>query len=295
MAKAAKAEAVAPAIAAAQVRTALLQRYEAPEWHTETEFTLEGRRLDVFAMNRWGARSYRTVGFEIKVSRGDWRRELEDFRKSDLWTHVVDQFYVVAPGGIVDVEELPHGWGLLELRGSRMFTKRQALIGTSTTLPRELAARMVDRLCKRVSDLEWREKSNERAITAGVRLDIRRELEEELRKQAAPAQEALERDAARYRELMRDLGLGTWSNPVEILQAAIQIERSTLRIHENDGLRFAAQGFSRAAQTMGEASAELLGALDTLRRVLATAPTPEDKTTLRLPDGGCVTPIPDDQ
>src|SRR5690348_16883421 len=67
---------------------AIRERYEAPEWHIEGEVTLNDRRLDLVALNLWGARDYRIVGFELKVDRGDWVREIADFRKSEEWCAV---------------------------------------------------------------------------------------------------------------------------------------------------------------------------------------------------------------
>jgi hypothetical protein len=120
------APAVEKRITAYQLRVALRDRYEPPEWHVEEEVTLGRRRLDVVALNLWGARRYRIVGFELKVDRGDWLREITDFRKSEEWCAVVDQFYVVTPSKLIRADELPEGWGHLELCGSRMMTRRHA-------------------------------------------------------------------------------------------------------------------------------------------------------------------------
>lgn len=137
-------------ITAHALKVAIQQRYEAPEWNVETEVTLGNRRLDVVALNMWGARDYRIVGFEIKVSRGDWLRELDAFQKSEEWTAVVDSFYVVTPPKLVRADELPAGWGLLELCGSRMMTRAHAAVREGrTTIPREVAARFIMRLAQR--------------------------------------------------------------------------------------------------------------------------------------------------
>lgn len=54
------------------------------------------------------------VGHEIKVSRSDWRRELDKKSKADRWHDACHAWYIVAPSSdIVPVEELPAGWGLL--------------------------------------------------------------------------------------------------------------------------------------------------------------------------------------
>ncbi len=210
-----------PAVTAAEIRTALEVRYPGPEWHVEHELTLEGRRLDVVAFNRWGARAYRTVGFEIKVSQADYRRELEDFRKSEIWTHVVDQFFIVAPGKLIDPDTLPKGWGLLELRGERMFTKAQAAIGSSKTLPRELAARMIDRLYKQMENVR-REASTTQYL---AREQMRQELRQQLAAEAERNGDALAAKAARFDALLQEFGLAHAWEPEQKLVAAMRFLR----------------------------------------------------------------------
>lgn len=54
------------------------------------------------------------VGHELKVSRADWRHELDRPGKADPWHDQCHAWYVVAPSTeIVPAEELPDGWGLM--------------------------------------------------------------------------------------------------------------------------------------------------------------------------------------
>lgn len=210
-----------PAVTAAEIREALEVRYPGPEWHVEHELTLEGRRLDFVAFNRWGARAYRTVGFEIKVSQADYRRELEDFQKSEIWTHVVDQFFIVAPGKLIDPDTLPAGWGLLELRGSKMFTKQQAAIGSSKTLPRELAARMIDRLHKRVDQADGRFSAEKYQLRETLRLELLGRMAEEAERNG----DAIRAKAERFDALVREFGLESSWKPGEELVRALRFLR----------------------------------------------------------------------
>jgi hypothetical protein len=160
-------------LTASDLRLAIAERYEAPEWHLETEVTLGGRRLDVVAFNLWGARSYRVVGFEIKVARGDWLKELSQFQKAEEWTAVCDEFYVVTPPKLVKPEEMPLEWGHLELCGSRMMTKKYpAKREAGATLPREVAARFFTRLARA---LENRERTEDYQLRQALRQEIEAE------------------------------------------------------------------------------------------------------------------------
>lgn len=71
------------------------------------------RYADAIAMNLWPSRGLAIHGFEVKVSRGDWLRELKNPAKADVISAYCDYWWVVAPEGIVLAGELPHGWGLM--------------------------------------------------------------------------------------------------------------------------------------------------------------------------------------
>lgn len=184
---------------------AIKERFPLPEWHCESEVTIERRRLDVVALNMWGARSHRIIGFEIKVNRGDWLRELANFQKSEGWLAVVDTFYVVTPPKLIKVEELPDGWGHLELCGSRMMTRRTASPREpSATLPRELAARFIVRMSQEVEHTK-------RNVRYQVREEVRREIEADARAKfeerfGAELKTATE-DAKQFHRLIEALGL----------------------------------------------------------------------------------------
>jgi hypothetical protein len=224
---------------------AIRARYESPEWHVESEVTLASRRLDLVAFNLWSARSYRVVGFEIKVSRGDWMREIAAFQKSEDWTAVVDAFYVVTPPKLVKDEELPIGWGLLEFTGGRMMTRRHATIREgATTLPREVAARFFTRLTHRAS-------VDERQAEMRARDDLRREIRAEIEKQNGKAVETLADENVRlereHRELLSAMGLrpSDWRAHEKAMKAAaafasldssaveMMLERSATKLEEH--------------------------------------------------------------
>lgn len=79
------------------------------------------RRCDLLRIGMWASRGTGIDVHEIKVSRSDWLRELDDPAKAEAWWPYCNRFWVVAPPGIVARPELPDGWGLLELpsRGRR--------------------------------------------------------------------------------------------------------------------------------------------------------------------------------
>lgn len=237
------------AITASALCGELVSRYPRPEWHVETEVTLAGRRLDVVAFNLWGARSYRTVGFEIKVSRGDWMRELADFRKQDEWLAVVDEFFIVAPGGLVKPEELPQGWGLLELRGSRMFVKAHPAVRRGVTLPREVVARFFTRILAALGDERQRSESIDRSISIAARNDLREEIRREMEGRENPELAEWRRRAQRYDEIMRDVGLGSWWDDEKL--------RTAVRLLKHDGVVMGLTTLARDLKQSASKNAEV--------------------------------------
>lgn len=71
--------------------------------------------VDAVTVSLWPSRGYEIEGYEVKVSRGDWLRELGKPHKAEAACKVVDRFSIVAPRGVVAEGELPETWGLIEV------------------------------------------------------------------------------------------------------------------------------------------------------------------------------------
>ncbi len=70
------------------------------------------RYADALAISLWPSRGIWFAGVEVKVSRQDWKRELDDPRKSAAIQRFCDYWWVAAPAGIVESHEVPETWGL---------------------------------------------------------------------------------------------------------------------------------------------------------------------------------------
>ena len=83
------------------------------------------RRADLVRIGMWASRGTGIDVHEIKVSRPDWLRELDDPAKAEAWWPYCNRFWITAPPGIVRDGELPAGWGLMEPQArSRRFKIR---------------------------------------------------------------------------------------------------------------------------------------------------------------------------
>jgi hypothetical protein len=101
-----------------------------PEWvfmeHVADQTGFANRRIDGMAVHLWRSRHHEVHAFEVKVSRGDFRRELADMSKSEVWTSWVEHFWIVAPHGVLTKADIPDQWGLLVTRGSGLAVAKRA-------------------------------------------------------------------------------------------------------------------------------------------------------------------------
>lgn len=141
------------------IRQFLREKYAAPAWaffeevRDRTGFvgSKSNRYCDALALSLWPSNGLELLGFEIKVSRGDWRRELNDPAKADEFQRWCDRWYVVAPEGIVPRDELPSAWGLMEVP-AKGRTKLKVVVQAEKLAPASLDKSFVVALARRIHD-----------------------------------------------------------------------------------------------------------------------------------------------
>lgn len=103
-----------------KIKLSVKRKFDFPTWMLVFEFqNRKQKRADCLAFNTVASRNFKLVGFEFKASRSDWLQEKRNHEKADLFVQQCDEWYVVAGRrDIVKEEELPQGWGLLELKPS---------------------------------------------------------------------------------------------------------------------------------------------------------------------------------
>lgn len=110
-----------------EIIDALHRRYQQNDgrWANVVEFLA----IDFLAVATGLAKGYEVHGHEIKASRSDWLRELKKPGKSLFSMARCDYWWLAAPKGIAKAEEIPHGWGFMELgmNGFRVVLKAPRL------------------------------------------------------------------------------------------------------------------------------------------------------------------------
>jgi hypothetical protein len=71
------------------------------------------RSADALALSLYQSRGQLLTGFEIKVSRGDFLRELKEEKKAEEIAQYCDLWYLVVPDRDIVRDDLPHTWGLM--------------------------------------------------------------------------------------------------------------------------------------------------------------------------------------
>jgi hypothetical protein len=181
------------------ILTALQNHYRKPGAPRDGEVLIpevqapgSNRRADLVRVGMWASRGTGIDVHEIKTSRSDWLRELDDPAKAEAWWPYSNRFWVVTPPGTVHDGELPEGWGLMELPATgRRFKVRVTAVTRKDiilTVPLliELLRRAdnqrlaeIDRLRDQHRndlykvDQEWRARKAESDLPPGLRARLR--------------------------------------------------------------------------------------------------------------------------
>lgn len=141
------------AIDAADLRARLEAAHAPPEWAIFFEVangtgSVCRRHADAVAMSLWPSRGLTIRGFEIKVSRSDYKREAADPEKAETVARFCDEWWIVTPVDLIrDPElELPPAWGLMVANPKGgLKTVRKAATTKAKPISRPFLAAMLRR------------------------------------------------------------------------------------------------------------------------------------------------------
>ena len=135
------------------IEMALLARHpvEKGEWAVFREMATStggyGRKMDLFAVSCWPSSHWRTVAYEVKRTRGDFKREIEDPSKRGDAERVEGECYFATPPGLLKVDEVPEGWGLVECGAGGARVLKHASQRTIEPWPLAFCAAIARRSC----------------------------------------------------------------------------------------------------------------------------------------------------
>lgn len=140
---------------AAYLLALLRERHSGPEWAFFEEMPaatgFSPQRLDAWAMNVWKSKQFRMIAYEVKVTRADFKRELDSPAKREKAEALATDCWFVVPHGLVQPSEVPEGWGLLCATKGEGGGLRQVKFPTQRPLP-ILPPSFIAALARRASD-----------------------------------------------------------------------------------------------------------------------------------------------
>lgn len=212
-----------------------------------------GSRADALYVGFTSSSGRLLIGHELKVSRADWRKELDTAGKADFWADNCHAWYVVAPGPeIVPKDEVPHGWGLL-YPSSRSKTRMQVVVKAEVhadrtpdwTATRSLMARL-DTLQRQQANETRQEALADARATADAELARRAESLTEM----TPEQRGRLTTLDRLEELIGQ-PVTYWHDEqgidVDVLAAAIRLTETAKALNVTRGDRYSAARLRDAA------------------------------------------------
>lgn len=136
---------------ASRVVALLDRRYPSPEWafvaglrgHVGYRYPGRESYLDAFAMRCYPSKGLTRVALEVKVSRSDWLAELRNPEKRSTGMRLGNEFWFVAPAGVIKPGEIPEGCGWLEAIEGGLRTKLQAQYREVEPVPEEFVASLL--------------------------------------------------------------------------------------------------------------------------------------------------------
>lgn len=122
-------------ISAKEIVEHLRKRHPQPEWSFFHELRLGSgfskkaqKRVDAWALNCYPSSKHLKIAYEIKVYRQDFLKEIKDPKKRQEALNLSNQFYFVAPKGVIRIDEVPLECGYIEIdENQRLKVVKEAL------------------------------------------------------------------------------------------------------------------------------------------------------------------------
>lgn len=105
-----------------QIREVLRKKYHKDKGYLCLEelssnqlHTTNGTSLcDMFCFSLWQSGGHKRIGIEIKVSKADLKKELENFSKSNVWFSYTNKWFLAIPDTLsLEGFDIPDSWGII--------------------------------------------------------------------------------------------------------------------------------------------------------------------------------------
>jgi hypothetical protein len=128
-----------------------LQSHVALEQVPDGTGMFQGRWIDVVVFSLWSSKGLIRAAFEVKVSRSDFLRELQNPLKYKWALECFHEFWFVAPQNVIQLPELPPNIGWMFPRGGKLAIKRHAVQNPNPRLDDILLAAFMRAAAKEIN------------------------------------------------------------------------------------------------------------------------------------------------
>lgn len=190
------------------------------------------RRIDAIAVDCWASGGRVINGFELKISRADWLRELKQVDKADPFLALCDHFWLVtADPKIAKLEEIPACWGWMAATKTGLRIQRPAtkLPGCGASVPRSFVIGVLRKL------------QDEILSSPDVRAHIEHRVKEQTQRFEERVQAATQRIRSQSERLQEKVGEFETASGIKIennwrLGNIGELVAQLMKLHFGDGL-----------------------------------------------------------
>lgn len=166
-----------------QIVELLRERYSPPKNAFCTEVPNgtgmnKSRTCDAMAIGCWKSEGIELSGFEVKVSRSDWQKEMQQPQKASAFEIYCNRWYIVSPlKGVVKIEELPAAWGwMYPTKSNNLRIGKPAQLNKSPEpIPMAMLAGMIRRAMNCNRDLVEQNRAVEDSYSNGFSAGVESE------------------------------------------------------------------------------------------------------------------------
>lgn len=101
---------------------------------------IQNRWIDAAVFSLWPSKGLTRIAFEIKVSRSDFIRELQNRAKRQWAEESFHEFWFAGPAECFQADEIPKNCGLMVARGNKLVIKKHCVRNDKPKLTDELLA-----------------------------------------------------------------------------------------------------------------------------------------------------------
>ena len=106
------------------------------ELRNQTGYSRQIKYIDFFVINLYPSKNFQRIAYEIKVSKGDFNKEIADPGKRKFAMDNSNQFYFICPSGLISKDEVPEDCGLMYVNSKNSINTRK--VAKDRALPKTI-------------------------------------------------------------------------------------------------------------------------------------------------------------